>query len=263
MTATLPGRTAPRAPALDRTTALRLAAEEYRRVVVQLRALTPGDWTRPTDCPGWDVRAMAGHVVGMAEMAAALRQLVAQNLAAARAGGGVDALTRLQVSRWSRLSTGELVDRLEVVGPRAVRGRRRMPSLVRRLPLPARQVVGGERERWTVGFLTDVVLTRDPWMHRMDIARATGRTPELTAVHDGVLVADVVTEWARRHGRPYRLTLTGPAGGSWSVGEDGSAGEDGSVGEDGEAYELDAVEFCRLQSGRGRGDGLLAQQTAW
>ena len=32
---------------------------------------------------------------------------------------------------------------------------------------------------------------------------------ELTAGHDGRLVADVVTEWARRHGQPFTLTLTG------------------------------------------------------
>ena len=26
---------------------------------------TPDDWAKPTDCPLWDVRAMAGHSVGM------------------------------------------------------------------------------------------------------------------------------------------------------------------------------------------------------
>jgi hypothetical protein len=70
----------------------------------------------------------------------------------------------------------------------------------------------------------------------------------LTAEHDGQLVADVVAEWALRHGRPYRLHLTGPAGGTWST---GSGGPD---------LELDAVEFCRVLSGRGAGSGLLAQQ---
>jgi hypothetical protein len=51
-------------------------------------------------------------------------------------------------------------------------------------------------ERWTFAYMTDVILTRDPWMHRMDITRATGTEPQLTAEHDGVLVA----EWAQRHG---------------------------------------------------------------
>jgi hypothetical protein len=99
-----------------------------------------------------------------------------------------------------------------------------------------------------MGFLFDVVLTRDTWMHRMDITRATGREPELDSDHDGVLVDDVVREWAQRHGQPYRLTLTGPAGGTWFS---GSGGPD---------LKLDAVEFCRVLSGRGSGEGLLAEQ---
>ena len=108
--------------------------------------------------------------------------------------------------------------------------------------------MGEQRERWTFGFLFDVVLTRDTWMHRADISRAVGRALELTPEHDGVLVADVVAEWAGRHGRPYRLRLTGPAGGEWAAGEGG------------EELELDAVDFCRLLSGRGQGAGLLGQQ---
>ena len=70
----------------------------------------------------------------------------------------------------------------------------------------------------------------------------------LTTDHDGRIVADVVAEWARVHGRPYRLTLTGPAGGTWSA---GAAGEELS---------LDAIEFCRIISGRASGEGLLAHE---
>ena len=29
-------------------------------------------------------------------------------------------------------------------------------------------------EAWTIGYLVDIILTRDPWMHRADICRATG-----------------------------------------------------------------------------------------
>jgi hypothetical protein len=63
-----------------------------------------------------------------------------------------------------------------------------------------------------------------------------------------VLVADVVAEWAERHESPYRLRLTGPAGGTWSAGDDGPE------------LELEATEFCLLISGRGTGTGLLAEQ---
>ncbi|MFA9563321.1 MAG: hypothetical protein ACERLM_01235, partial [Acidimicrobiales bacterium] len=61
------------------------------------------------------------------------------------------------------------------------------------------------------------------------------------------LVAEVAAEWARRHGRPHRLVLTGPAGGTFSSGDP-----------DAETIELDAVEFCRILSGRAEGPGLLA-----
>jgi hypothetical protein len=106
---------------------------------------------------------------------------------------------------------------------------------------------------WSLGYVTDVILTRDPWMHRLDLARATGRDPVHTADHDGVIVADVVAEWARRHGRPYRLELTGPAGGSWSSGAGG------------QEIVMDAADFCRVLSGRpgpdgGQPWGLLATQ---
>ena len=79
-------RTAARTAALDRRTALQLAAGEYDRFVGLLRSLAPEDWTRSTDCPGWDVRAMAGHVLGRAEMVASVRQLALQSRVAPRAG---------------------------------------------------------------------------------------------------------------------------------------------------------------------------------
>ena len=44
-----------------------LAATEYRRMLELLRTLGDSDWTRPTDCTAWDVRAMLGHLVGAAE----------------------------------------------------------------------------------------------------------------------------------------------------------------------------------------------------
>ncbi len=238
----------PRPAALDRSTAWRLAATEYERFTAVLRELGPREWSRPTPCPGWDVRAMAAHVLGMAEMVGSLRQLINQNRAAAKAGGGIDALTGVQVRERAELDGPAIVARLEAVAARALRGRRLLSAVAGRARLPEEQVVGPDREWWRIGFLVEVILTRDVWMHRMDVCRAIGREPEVSAEHDGVLVADVVAEWAQRHGRPFRLTLTGPAGGSWSSGSDG------------EALEVDALEFCRLLSGRGTGTGLLAQQ---
>lgn len=245
--------TPPRRSALERRTAMRLAATEYQRFADALAALTPEDWTKPTNCPPWDVRQMACHTVGMAEAAAGLREQLRQQRRAAadaRATGSstLDALTGLQVSERADWTPEQVVAGMRSVAPRAARGRRRTPSLVRRLRLPEKQMVGGHEETWTMGFVVDTILTRDPWMHRMDLALATGRAPTLTADHDGVIVADVVAEWAGRHGHPYRLRLTGPAGGTWSAGDGG------------QDIEMDAIDFCRVLSGRGSGEGLLTTE---
>lgn len=232
-------RTAPRRPRMQRAVAMQLAATEYARFLELLRSLSAEDWGTPTECPPWDVRAIAGHTTGMALMATGPKETLRQSVVAKRRGGDpLDALTALQVEEHAHLSNDELVERFAVIGPRAAHGRRRTPALVRRLTLPEPQNVGDHVERWTIGYLIDTILTRDPWMHRMDVCRATGRGPVLTTDHDGVLVADVVHEWAERHGRPYRLHLTGAAGGTFSRGAGGSE------------LTLDAVDFCRVLSGR-------------
>jgi uncharacterized protein (TIGR03083 family) len=219
---------------------MRLAADEYDRMVTQLRRLAATDWGRPTDCPAWDVRELVGHTVGMTEMAASFPEQMRQMKAAGKAGGVfIDALTALQVEKHKSDTPDVLVARLAKVGPKAAKGRRRTPGFIRRRPMPELQNVGGVDEAWTVGYLVDVILTRDTWMHRVDIARAAGQVVEVTADHDGVLVADVVTEWAGRHGQPCTLTLTGPAGGTWTFGSGGPQ------------LTEDAVEFCRGLSGRG------------
>ena len=242
-----PTGTGPRRPRVDRDLAMTLATTEYERFLDLLRSLSQDDWTKATDCPQWDVRAIAGHTTGMALMATGVKETLRQSLLSKRRGGvPLDALTALQVEEHADLTTGELIDRFAAIGPRAARGRRRTPALVRRMKLPDPQDVAGKTEHWTNGYLIDTILTRDPWMHRMDICRATGRAPVLTPDHDGVLVADVVQEWADRHARPYQLRLTGPAGGRFSKGNDGPE------------LTLDAVDFCRVLSGRTTGHTLTS-----
>jgi uncharacterized protein (TIGR03083 family) len=249
--ATAPERpsTAPRRPALDRQTAARLAADEYRLFVEQLRELGPDDWRRPTACPAWDVHAMVCHVLGSAEMFGSTVEQMRQLRSARRRGGlFVDALTAVQVEKHVHRSPDELLERLPAAVERAARRRARLPGVMRRRTLAGQPVepTGTQTEAWTIAYVVDTILTRDTWVHRSDIALATGRSMALTPDHDGVVVADVAAEWAQRHGQPCRLTLSGPAGGSWEWGEGGPA------------LELDAVEFCRTVSGRAPGTGLLA-----
>jgi hypothetical protein len=107
------------------------------------------------------------------------------------------------------------------------------------------RVDGPVEERWKLGYLIDTIYLRDLWLHRVDACRATGRELVLSSDHDGRIIADVAAEWARRHGRPVTLELTGPVGGSFTQGTDG------------EHVSLDAVEFCRTVGGRASGTGLL------
>jgi len=238
-------------PPITRSEARELAATEYARLVDQLRSLSTEDWGKPTDCPLWNVRDIAGHNLGMMADFTSLRTLIPRMRATTKKAKStgepfIDVMTAMQVADNATLSTGELIARVEQIGPKSARWRTGAPRLFRRMPM--KQAFAGATETWKMSYLLDTILTRDPWMHRVDIARATGRDLELTSGHDGRIIADVVAEWARRHGQPFTLALTGPAGGYFTAGDTG------------EQITLDAVEFCRTVSGRTQGDGLLTQQ---
>jgi uncharacterized protein (TIGR03083 family) len=240
--------TAEEVPPLDHDEAMRLAAAEYDRLLALADELPAEDWSRPTDCTGWDVRAMAGHLLGMLELQAdpeeRARQIKTAAETAARTGGlRLDAMTALQVREHAHLSTDQLKRALHRAVPAGLAARRATTAEQRAATYSPG--LPGENQ-WTVGYLFDVIHTRDPWMHRIDICRATGREAVLSAGHDGRILADVVAEWARRHGQPFTLTLTGPAGGSFRAGDSGPE------------LELDAVEFARILSGREAASGLLA-----
>jgi uncharacterized protein (TIGR03083 family) len=237
-----------RRPAIDRATAKQLMATEYQRVDEQLRSLSATDWDADTCNAGWDVRALAAHMLGMVAMAASVPEQLRQMRAAKKRGGEfIDALTALQVDKYDGWSPEQIVAEYARLAPKAVKGRTRMPGLLRGRPMPDPQPVNppNEYERWTFAYLVDVILTRDPWLHRTDIAVATGRDLTLTTDHDGHIVDDVVREWADRHGEACRLSLTGPIGREYVFGTEGPS------------YTVDAIEFCRILSGRGDGEGLL------
>ena len=233
---------------IHRPEARALAEEEFARFARLVASLSAGEWTAPTDCAGWDVRAIALHILGSADAQASPREFLHQ----LRRGlplnkeidshHWVDGLNELQIRERSSLSDRELVAQLAAVGPKAVAGRWKTPPPMRYLPMPFGPPIG-----WApLKYLLDVGFTRDVWAHRIDISVAVGRPMEATADHDGRLVADLVAEWADLHGEPFELVLEGPAGGKFRSG----------VG--GERVELDAFDFVRTLSGRLPGTGVLA-----
>ena len=240
-------------PALGHDEAMRLAETEYDRLLTVIDELAAGDWSLSTDCSEWDVRAMLGHVLGMLELdadaAERMRQIRTAAEIAARTGRlRLDALTALQVSEHATLTPDALRQALHDAVPRALAARRGT-SPEQRATAYDPQLPG--ESGWTFGYLFDIVHTRDPWMHRIDISRACGREVSLSSDHDGRIVADVVADWARRHGQPFSLRLRGAAGGSFTAG----------VG--GEDIDVDALEFCRILSGREPGTGLLATRVVF
>jgi len=235
---------------IGRGEAHELSATENSLVLDLLASLSDDDWNKPTECPGWDVRALAGHVLGGMEGFSSFGRLVHLMRATrkeAEEGSFVDAMTSIQVRERIDLTRPQLLARLDAAGPKSARFRHRFPSPMRAVSTK-QQLLDGTTERWKMAYLVDVILTRDTWMHRIDLARATGNDPVLTRDHDGRIVADAVGEWARRHGQPFTLELTGPLAEVFEQGA-GSA-----------PIALDAVEFCRVLSGRGSGEGLLAEQ---
>ncbi len=233
--------------AIDHDEAMPLQAAELDRDLDLLRSLDAEQWSAQTACPDWDVRRMWLHVLGACEAGASMRENVHQmRLGRKRQkslGIPLEAgLSGVQVAEREDLTPQQLVDRLAQVAPRTVRGRRRIPGAMRAIKMG---VDGPVVEKWKLGYLVDVIYLRDLWMHRMDTCRAIGVEPTLTAEHDGRIIAEVVAEWARRHGQPFTLELTGPAGGTFES-------RDG-----GEPIVMDAVEFCWVLAGRGGATGLL------
>ena len=194
-----------------------------------LRALRPEDWTKPTECPGWDVRAMAAHALGMVEMAASdSRAGPAESgreaPVAAAAGCSSMRSPALQVDERAGMTPEQIVARFAARGTEG--GTRPAPHAGLHPPATVARSAGRRRREGSLDIrLPD---RRDPHPRPVDApARTSPARPARTTCslpdHDGVLVADVVAEWAARHGQPYTLRLTGPTGGEWSSGT-GAAG---------------------------------------
>jgi uncharacterized protein (TIGR03083 family) len=232
---------------IGRKEARALATAEFEKFADLAASLTRQDWATETDCVGWDVRKMVLHVLGSAEAQASplvfahqLRRGLPLNKEI-DSHHWVDGLNELQIRERSALGTEEVVGQLRVIGARAVRGRFGTPLPLRYVPVPFGDPVGWK----PVNYLLEVGFTRDVWAHRIDIHAAIGRPMQLSAEHDGRLVADILGEWADLHGEPFQLVLTGTAGGTFSRGSGG------------EHVELDALDFVRTLSGRLPGVGIM------
>jgi uncharacterized protein (TIGR03083 family) len=231
---------AARLPQTDRDQAAQVGDAEGRAAIALLRQLRETDWHKPTDCPEWDVRALVSHLVAQCEDGQSMRTIVRRELAVRRrypAKTSVDAHMAVQVDEHRAQPGPDLAERFAQLWPRAVQARRRRPAALRRITLstgiPA-------MPRASIGYLFDVIYNRDLWMHRIDLARATGR-PLVLGDHDRQIVAQVIRDLALAWSAvPVALELTGPAGGCWLLG----SGDPVAV------VRAEAVAYLRALSGR-------------
>jgi uncharacterized protein (TIGR03083 family) len=237
-----------RIPPLTHSEAAAMASAELERFLTLVGSLESDDWEKPTVCPLWNVRQILAHVTGAAASYASWSEFKRQGNPKIqrpyRAAGLsiLDSMNQIQVDDRAHATPATLIEELRSVGPRAIATRERLPGLLRaiRVPLPG---LGGIVP---IGYLTDLIYTRDMWMHRFDICRATGRELVQTPQHDGRITALVVRDLARKltprlGGRAVAYELTGISGGCWSLGE-----SDRPIAR----ITMDVLDFHLLASGR-------------
>ncbi|MBK8023332.1 MAG: maleylpyruvate isomerase family mycothiol-dependent enzyme [Chloroflexi bacterium] len=236
-------------PKLAREEVIPLARVELERFLALIETLTPEDLAQPTDCALWSVKDIiahqGAHVLGLTSARETLMDqfnpLKFRDYSA-RGMNLLDAANQRMVDQRARWSLAELIAEIRDNMERSLAGRQRFPAVLRWM----RMMAPGYDQPFTVAELIDSIYTRDMWMHRADIARATGREMIQTAEHDGRIVALVVRDVDRRYkaklgGRAVTLHLTGKAGGEWTAGGDRPAEA---------ALTMEVLEFNRLASGR-------------
>lgn len=231
---------AARLPQTDRDQAALIGDAEGQAAVALLARISGSDWQRPTDCTEWDVRTLVSHLVGECEDGFRLRTSLRRELAGRLRYPGkasADAHMAVQVDDHRAEPGPELAERFAHLWPRAVAARRRRPAAVRWITLSSGLPV---MPRVSLGYLFDIIYNRDLWMHRLDLARATGQ-PFAIGDHDRHIVEQVARDLALAWtAAPVALELTGPAGGSWLIGP----------GEPTAVIRAEAISWMRVLAGR-------------
>ncbi len=238
MTSTLPHAAALSLP--DAAQGVRVGRAQRTRLLAEVERLPADQWRTRTECPRWTVFDMTAHVVAATENTArplAMALGLAFGPLRHRGDGPLDAMNEVGIDRRRDWAVERLLADFRRVIPTAVSPRWFRPVPIRGFGLP----------NYTTGAtMADVILVRDVWLHRHDIARATGHRPDADPT-DALVVEQVVRDLARAwRGPGLVLTLTGHEGGTWVIG-----------GEPGPVATLPAVEFMRHLSGRVAAPDLL------
>ncbi len=218
-----------------------LLTVSFQRLLDLLETLAPEDWSRPTACTAWDVRQMVAHQAGGYASGTGYGELFRQYLTPPRKGElPEDAINRRQVGERADATPAQLIAELRRVGPVAMQKWAYGFRLIKPIAVP--HPVGG---RLSVRHLAWVIHSRDTWMHRLDICRATGRSFEQTAEHDRRIAALVMRDVGiqlrdKLGGHGLLFDLSGVAGGRFRVGD----------GEPAATLQMDVLDFNIWASGR-------------
>jgi hypothetical protein len=147
-------------PRIRHREAMAITEVENDRFGAALAQLDDADWTRPTDCTGWDVRALVVHLIASAQAQASpvefARQVRAGRPLTAQIGGShwVDGLNEAQLRARADLATGVLPALWGTTSAAALTARRRMPAPLRALPLlPLGEALGTDLGWKPIGYL--------------------------------------------------------------------------------------------------------------
>ena len=212
---------------------------ELTDIQMLLGGLDAAGWQRAADRAGGTVRDIVIHMIEEnAEVARNGRLLHRMRLTRTLSRALTGARQRRQADGRASAPDGQLIAELGFWGRKAAL------TAPRRSRVPASILLPGIRlADDSADYLFRVVVARDAWLHRTDIAEAAGR-PVTPGPHGAEIVRqavrDVADAWS---GLPVILEITGPAGGRWLAGD--GAPVAGVCG--------DAVSYLRLISGRPAG----------
>jgi uncharacterized protein (TIGR03083 family) len=219
----------------------RLSRDELNCLLAVLDSLGADDWGRPTACTLWNVRDILAHQAGAYASGTGYAELLHQYTAIPKRGQlPEDAINARQIGDRAGKTPAELIAELRDTGNRAAHNWAHGFRAFKLLGIPHPPM------GWlTMRYLMLVIHSRDTWMHRLDICRATDRPFEQTREHDGRINALVVRDLARTlrgqlGPRAIALELTGSAGGRWRIGP----------GEPSATVQMDVLDFNIYASGR-------------
>jgi uncharacterized protein (TIGR03083 family) len=204
-------------------------AAAVRDVVGLLRSLEDDDWSRPTDCPGWDVRAVAAHLAHLESELAGNPQEDVAVPRLAHVTSPMGAYTERGPVARRGWAPEAVVDELETSAATRLAALRADPPTDGSARAP---VTPGD-----IGWTWETLLSNralDVWMHEQDVRRAVGRPGDL----DSAAAGHTVGVFARGFGYVVGKRVAPPAGTSVlldvtgaqplhlavEVGEDGRAG---------------------------------------